>query len=134
MPEFQMNTAGKIPVTFSDLDIFTRAYVTCMFWTNEDELPERASFGELAPESLCAIIQDCASFQRVNAGNLRGAYGLKPEYDEAAAGHDFWLTRCGHGAGFWDRELGLTGDELTEACRHMSIDVYLGDDGLIYLT
>ena len=19
------------------------------------------------------------------------------------AGHDFWLTRCGHGAGFWDR-------------------------------
>lgn len=25
------------------------------------------------------------------------------DFDAEQVGHDFWLTRCGHGAGFWDR-------------------------------
>lgn len=29
-------------------------------------------------------------------------------------GHDFWLTRNGHGAGFWDRGLGEFGDILSK--------------------
>ena len=29
-------------------------------------------------------------------------------------GHDFWLTRNGHGAGFWDRGLGDLGEKLTD--------------------
>jgi len=29
-------------------------------------------------------------------------------------GHVFWLTRKGHGAGFWDRGNGPQGDRLTE--------------------
>lgn len=29
-------------------------------------------------------------------------------------GHDLWLTRNGHGAGFWDRGLGKLGNQLTE--------------------
>lgn len=33
---------------------------------------------------------------------------------EARAGHDLWLTRNGHGAGFWDRDLGELGDRLTK--------------------
>lgn len=33
------------------------------------------------------------------------------------AGHDFWLTRVGHGAGFWDRGMGELGDRLTDACK-----------------
>lgn len=32
-------------------------------------------------------------------------------------GHDVWLTRNGHGAGFWDRGLGALGDRLTELVR-----------------
>jgi hypothetical protein len=28
------------------------------------------------------------------------------------AGIDFWLTRNRHGAGYWDRGLGITGDKL----------------------
>ena len=30
------------------------------------------------------------------------------------AGHDFFLTQAGHGAGFWDRGLGVLGDRLTD--------------------
>ena len=33
------------------------------------------------------------------------------------AGHDFALTRNGHGTGFWDRGLGEIGDMLTEECK-----------------
>ena len=39
---------------------------------------------------------------------------------EAAFGHDLWLTLCGHGVGFWDRnELDADGlgQRLTDACR-----------------
>lgn len=32
-------------------------------------------------------------------------------------GHDFILTRNGHGAGFWDRGYGAAGDRLTSAAK-----------------
>ena len=48
--------------------------------------------------------------------------------------HNFWLTRNGHGAGFWDGDY-KNGDTLTEACKeYKEIDLYVGDDGLIYST
>ena len=34
-----------------------------------------------------------------------------------AAGHDFALTRNGHGAGFWDRGYGDVGTFLSDAAR-----------------
>lgn len=49
------------------------------------------------------------------------------------AGHDFWLTRNGHGAGFWDRGMGKLGDRLADAARaYGSVDLYVGDDKKIY--
>lgn len=36
--------------------------------------------------------------------------GMTPDM----VGHDFWLTRNGHGAGFWDRGLGERGTWLTD--------------------
>ncbi len=42
----------------------------------------------------------------------------------------FWLTRNGHGVGFWDRGLGEVGKKLTEIC-HQFGEIHLmeGDDG-----
>lgn len=54
-------------------------------------------------------------------------------YEYGQLAHDFWLTRNGHGAGFWDRGIGELGSELTEAAKvHGSVDLYVGDDGQIY--
>lgn len=54
------------------------------------------------------------------------------DWSAEQAGHDLWLTRCGHGAGFWDRDK-PHGDELTALVGHGTIfdnrDVYVGDDG-----
>lgn len=76
--------------------------------------------------------EDCRNFLEVY-GHLveeAGEYG----YDYSQAGHDFALTRNRHGAGFWDRGLGVVGDKLTEAS-HSFGDAYcfIGDDGLVYI-
>lgn len=65
------------------------------------------------------------------------------EYDGyERLGHDFWLTRNGHGAGFWDGDwdrdepdIGpmLLGDRLTTLAKNYGeCDLYIGDDGKIY--
>lgn len=46
---------------------------------------------------------------------------------------DFWLTRNGHGVGFWDRDVGAVGDRLTKACKKFGETyLYVGDDGKIH--
>ena len=54
--------------------------------------------------------------------------------DPAQFGHDFWLTRNHHGAGFWDRGYGpaqtTLGDRLTKLCKpygEASLEVGPGD-------
>jgi hypothetical protein len=51
------------------------------------------------------------------------------------AGHDFWLTRNGHGAGFWDGDWPEPlATVLTDAAHAFGeLSPYVGDDGLIYL-
>jgi|TARA_R110000851_G_scaffold270161_2_gene422825 hypothetical protein len=54
--------------------------------------------------------------------------------DAEQIGHDLLLTRNGHGAGFWDRDLGELGDALTQASEEMGkVHVYKGDDGKVYI-
>lgn len=50
-----------------------------------------------------------------------------------SAGHDFWLTQNGHGAGFWDGDWPTHGEALTEMSKVFSeMNLYVGDDGKIY--
>lgn len=53
---------------------------------------------------------------------------------EAAAehfGHDLYLTRNSHGAGFWDRGMGDLGLRLTEAAEQLGADdIMLSEDAL----
>jgi len=45
-------------------------------------------------------VEECRRFQEENAADL-AAYD-HPQWSAAElGGHDFWLTRNGHGAGFW---------------------------------
>ncbi len=122
--------------TFEQLDTFTQAYIEAMFWTDansdSDDCAD-ATFADMAPEALKSVIEDCAAFQTENAALLAAAYATDNYGGEEQAGHDFWLTRNGHGAGFWDRGIGWIGDKLSDACRHQNLSLYRGDDGLIYL-
>ena len=109
-----------------DLDEFTKAYLEAVIFTDDEEWEEDSPVPEFSEEFLERARQDCKKFQEENADLLE-------ELDTQQCGHDFWLTRCGHGAGFWDRGLGEVGDKLTEAAKKFgNIDTYGGDDGRIY--
>lgn len=53
-------------------------------------------------------------------------------------GSDFYMTRVGHGVGFWDRDAGVCGERLTALVGYGTafpqIDAYFGDDGLVYVS
>ena len=115
------------------LDTFTRAYIAAALWSSTDDegnpLDDNYGPEDLAPVTLATMIEDCAAFQRDCAMNLE-ASGLSSEQ----AGHDFWLTRNHHGAGYWDRGLQAdVGRSLTDDAHTWgSFDLYIGDDGQIY--
>ena len=124
------------------LDAFTRAYVECALWSSNDEstpaggdpMDMNYSITDIAPEALEKMKADCAKFQADHAADIeQGIAG--PDYTATErAGHDFWLTRHHHGAGFWDGDWPeAVGERLTVAChRFMEAELYVGDDGLIY--
>lgn len=76
-------------------------YMTCALWASTDDqgnpLDDRYSVEDIAPKARWEMMADCKKFVD-EAGNLLD--GLEPEQ----VGHDLFLTRQGHGAGFWDRK------------------------------
>ena len=87
---------------------------------------------DIAPETMAAMRSDCGAFI---AANGIPKYNDSEYSDAEKAGHDFWLTRCGHGAGFWDRaELSKANqDRLTAYSKDFGdIDLCVGDDGKIH--
>jgi hypothetical protein len=110
---------------------FLHSYLATALWssTAEDDTPLDAQHGieDFAPEALAMAERDCADF-------LQRAEAHLGEHTEALAGHDFWLTRNRHGAGFWDGDW-HNGAELTELAHSFGeTDAYVGDDGLIYFS
>ena len=126
------------PVLAHQLDQFTLAYTEAMLWSSADENGDYI-YGvldseDLAPETVERVKTDCLRFMTAYHNELREAINTSV-YDYESAGQDFWLTRCGHGVGFWDRGLGKVGDELTSACEvYGTLDLYVGDDGKLYLS
>ena len=121
------------------IDDFTAAYMEAALWSSNDNsdesggepLDKNYGFEDFAPEALQRMIDDCIKFRLENP---IPDYN-HPQYTDAElAGHDFWLTRNGHGAGFWDRGLGEIGKKLTDAAHaYGECDIYVGDDGKLYL-
>jgi len=113
------------------MDNFTRAYIACLLWQATDNNGEPLDMyddDDISPEDIATIQQDCADFQESNADLLEQAG------TDEQNGHDFCLTRNGHGAGFWDRGYGPVGEELSEACKpYGMLDCCLGDDEKIYI-
>lgn len=134
------------PVETPDhLDAFTRAYLECAAWSStnfEDEddangtpIDDLVNDGEAewSPEAIASAVADCADFQEANREDLDEVSDTF-HVDDAQHGHDFWLTRNGHGAGFWDRGYGPLGDKLSKAAKvYGSVDLYV-TAGKVYST
>jgi len=104
-------------------------YLEAALWTEEDELGPSNIESDVSFEAKVDAYTDIKKFKQL-AGELIAQSGL----DDEQIGHDLWLTRNGHGTGFWDRGLGEIGDKLADIARGMgSKYAYVGDDGLIYI-
>lgn len=103
---------------------------------NPESLDSNYSALDIAPETLKQMQEDCEAFQRDNAKDLET---VTEWCDDSRAGHNFWLNRNGHGAGFWDEYFGEN-EELRAAFNRLSdaskafgtYDLYVGDDGQIH--
>ncbi len=117
----------------NDLNEFVQSYLVTMLWSSYDltdnddncePLDENYGIDDISDELKKESIDDCKDFL-TQADDMIDDYG--------SAGHDFWLTRNGHGAGFWDGDYPEHGDKLTEISKiYGGSDPYSGDDGKIY--
>ena len=113
------------PVRARDLDTFTAAYIEAALWSSYDAASDETldrNFGprDIAPATLRQMIKDAKAFQDQN------------DRYSAQDGHDFWLSRNGHGVGFFGRD-DPDADKLKAAAKAFStFDLYVGDDGKVH--
>ena len=117
------------------LDVFARDYMLAALFTTDPD-PGQGEYAEhddwtidnIAPEAYDAMVKDCLSFMDACWDDIH--------LDLAHAGRDFWYTRNGHGCGFWDGDWPeAIGGRLTYACKaYGEQDLYLGDDGRLYVS
>jgi len=129
-------------MTFDKLNKFTQAYIDCALWSSNDESNESGGQPmdltyepeDISQDTLNWMITDCKKFQNDNAEDIVKRDDTLKYTCEEYAGHDFWLTRNGHGAGFWDGDWPeKVGERLTKASKEYGeCHLYVGDDGKIY--
>jgi len=109
-----------------DINKFLSGYIGCALWSTTDcreDDPDGNEpynlddeFNSVSDACKSAMLSDCEDFIKANEADLE-AFKEATGRDDSDIGHDFWLTRSGHGAGFWDRGADELGDRLSDACK-----------------
>jgi len=132
---------NKKPNYYKD---FIIGYKIASLWSSHDSdqtdcefLDEKFDITDFDDNANQTIETDCVKFIESNHDDLV-EYADNVSYNSEeclsayeVAGHDFWLTRNGHGAGFWDRN-GIDddlGNRLTDSCKDFGeCWIYVNDD------
>lgn len=116
--------------TVSEEDMKLEAFADSDLEVGDDySLDNYFGKSDLSEEAREKMEADCAAFIAYCEEE-----GIELPEDDTRNGHDFWLSRNGHGTGFWDRGL-ENGDALHKLAKSFgSFDLYVGDDGKIYGT
>lgn len=113
------------------IETFFKACIVALLWSENDTdgtpLDKKYNISNVDQATLDQIMIECKDFVLAQWKLLKK---LKPEQcGPEQCGHDFALTRNGHGAGYWDRGYGKVGEQLTDACKpYGSCNLYVGDD------
>lgn len=134
------------PLPRIHIDKFAQGYIDCALWCGLDCIHDSEnsdpnydpnhdySLADISPDAIAKMLSDCLKFVTINSDLIDVLDEQYHRYDRI--GHDFWLTRNRHGSGYWDGDYpepiaGL----LTESSHSFGeCDLYIGDDGLIYLS
>lgn len=118
-------------------EFLLHAAVALLWSTTHGEdgnLDDNHGVEDLHPNTRAGLAAGCQDFMNANAEDLIEAQDTFG-YSLEQAGHDFILSRNGHGAGFFDRGLEELGDRLQKAAESAGpAEAYLGDDGKIYIS
>lgn len=131
-----MTSETSIDISAELIDTVTDHYLLAGLWCdatddNGDEVtdahirwsPPDVGNGDRARERVAAFLAEVRP-----APEAWAIITTNPEQ----AGHDLWLSAGGHGAGFWDRGHGLTGDYLHTAAQLGSASILVSEDGPEY--
>lgn len=125
----------------ADFQEFLNAYLVAALWSSVsddgDGITDNHSVEDIDAQTLKELTAICLKFWTQNRRYILGEpepptcnNGSSPT---VMAGHDFWLTSAGHGAGFWDGDWPVYGDVLTARSEALGeVFLYVGDDGKIY--
>jgi hypothetical protein len=132
---------AEAEVSEEDIADMVEGYITCALWSSNDEsddsggqpLDANYTSADIDEDTRAAMVADVKKFAQDNAAVLLSVVG-HGKYDWANAGHDLWLTRNHHGAGFWDGDLPKAeGEALSEAARKLGeVYLYVNADGKVY--
>lgn len=99
----------------STLNRMVPAYLTCAAWSSPivdadgHEVEADLSNYDFSVDAQLRAYETCAMFLQHPAATLALATG---HWSPEQMGHDLWLTRNRHGAGFWDRYSPSTDDPV----------------------
>lgn len=108
-----------------------RSYIAAAIWAghdwdNMDESDNPSDLDDYSEDDVTVsgymrAARDCLDF-------YASCQDIAHDWDADQFGIDFYLTRCGHGAGFWDRGKGPIGDALTDRAKvYGSADLFVTD-------
>jgi hypothetical protein len=121
-----MSYDNQFTVNSADFMVMVNAALDCLEWSEIDMNSGEPldSFGLYFCNNANIIVQtDLKHFCELAGDNLNGL-------DLTGVGHDFILTRNGHGAGFWDRGLGERGELLSSFAHSFGdINAFVSDSG-----
>lgn len=130
------------------LDKMTRAYLVCALWASThfgesmrlpngdvvndgENLNDHFDVDDIPADEIAIAREDCADFLLANVALLRECK-MRAAYCADQCGMDFWLSRNGHGAGFFDRGLAHGATLHSAAKVYGSRDLFIGADFLVH--
>ena len=105
--------------------------------SKSDHLDDHFCINDFTVELLERAERDCVKFfdRAKAAGLIERAHRFA---DDTTIAYDFWLTRQGHGAGFWDGNYRDDVDDVGSALSPVAVEfgecsVIIGEDGRVHL-
>jgi hypothetical protein len=113
-----------------NFESFFNQFLITALWSssddNEQPLDRRFTVHDFTPEAAEVLRAHALSFWSRMYYYIEHEKGGRTDSD---AGHDFWLTMNGHGAGFWDGDWPVYGEQLTKlAGCYPQIGITVTDD------
>ena len=123
-----------------DLDSILTGYLAAALWSSTvgDEstpMDDNYSADDVSEETVRHAAHDIKRFTTMCAarGIDLDTVAETQTHGLEHIGHDLWLTRNGHGCGFWDGDYPEHGDTLTAICKELGeVNLYVGNDGKVW--